>query len=716
MSEQISFSGATTFTSSTSGNFISTGVDLSSYITNSANVNPNGAISPAAGSGRPLLLSNLTLGFASGTNSAGAGTFVAVRNSSTNPDRMSYGSDDYYESSSISDLDDSIDRTMSLPCFWTDVLYVGFKKSDSSLTRITAASASTNVVYSYSSSATDGTLASGYAQTSTLTLDEVPGAVSSLSVSGGSSGTLSASWSAPSDNGGSAITGYRVSYSSGGSYTHVNTASTSWSASVPDGTYTVRVAALNGVTDRFNSVYSWTGDTYMTGAASTGSGTVTSTITITFDFQGGSGSPSSKTINVGDAIGTLPSPTQGTYNFVGWYTTVGPTGGSSVSTATTFSSNTTIYARWESTVSFNANGGTSVSAAYVPKGNTLDVTTSSFNSARSGFSFLGWYATTTGGTRYTSFIPTGSITIYANWQGTVTYDEQGGTAVSDVNFVLGNSVSLPSSTRTGYSLSGWYTASSGGSSVGTAGQSYTPSSTLTLYARWAALPVGWSDATLTLTARKGSAYSSTVAANYVNSWNDGILPSKGLSFTQGTSTTGSSTSTLSGTPNDYGDLTFTLTPYNADGVAGDAYTYTISIADVALSWSDQVLASSVATESVSYTDGVSVTSGPTTTYSEKVANSLPPGLSLNSSTGAITGTPTTAGSYDFVIVATNGTGETIETSTLTITVEAAGGYVKVWNGSTWANGIVYVRQSGAWTEATAKVRNSSSGWTDSFSS
>ena len=483
----------------------------------------------------------------------------------------------------------------------------------------------------------------------------------------------------------------------------------------------------------FNGWYTAaSGGTYRGGAGSSYTVTATdtlyaqwsvATITITFDFQGGSGSPSSKTINVGDAIGTLPSPTQGTYNFVGWYTTVGPTGGSSVNTSTTFSSATTIYARWESTVSFNANGGTSVSAVYVPKGNTLDVTTSSFNSARSGFSFLGWYATTTGGTKYTSFIPTGSITLYANWQGTVTYDEQGGTTVPDVTFVLGNSVSLPSPTRAGYSLSGWYTAASGGSSVGTAGQSYTPSSSLTLYARWAALSVSWSNATLDGTARKNSSFASTsndnsVAVNYANSWTVSWSPSapSGLTFNQGTSTTGSSTSTLTGTPTVYGTYTLSITPVNADGISGATYSYDIEIADVALAWSDQVLASSIATESVSYTDGVSVVSGPTTTYSEKVANSLPPGLSINSSTGAITGTPTTAGSYDFVIVATNGTGETIETSTLTITVEAAGGYVKVWNGTTWANGIVYVRQSGQWVEGTAKVRNASSGWTDSFSS
>ena len=68
-----------------------------------------------------------------------------------------------------------------------------------------------------------------------------------------------------------------------------------------------------------------------------------------------------------------------------------------------------------------------------------------------------------------------------------------------------------------------------------------------------------------------------------------------------------------------------------------------------------------------------------------------------------------------MIRATNGSSETLDTSTLTITVESAGGYVKVWNGSSWANGTAYVRQSGTWVEGTVKLRGASS-WGDSFSS
>ena len=361
------------------------------------------------------------------------------------------------------------------------------------------------------------------------------------------------------------------------------------------------------------------------------------TITITFDFQGGSGSPSSKTINPGDAIGTLPSASLGTYNFVGWYYGVNGSGGQ-VSQFTTFNSNDTLYAYYESTVVFNANGGTGGTTIYVPKGNSV------------------------------------------------------------------NPASYSAGTRSGYTFSSWSPYNS----------TFTPAGYTTLTAQWVALSVSWTDNSLTLTARKGAFYSDTVSASYVSYWNDGALPTGGLSFTQGTNTSGNSTSTVAGTPTNYGNISFTLTPYNVDGVSGTAYSYTIAIADVALSWSDQILTSSTAIQNVSYTDGVSVTAGPTTTYSVQ-SGSLPTGVTLNTSTGVISGTPTVAGTYSFVIRATNGTGETLDTNTLSITVEAAGGYVKVWNGTAWADGTAYVRQSGTWVEGTVKLRGASS-WGDSFSS
>jgi len=53
-----------------------------------------------------------------------------------------------------------------------------------------------------------------------------------------------------------------------------------------------------------------------------------------------------------------------------------------------------------------------------------------------------------------------------------------------------------------------------------------------------------------------------------------------------------------------------------------------------------------------YTSGVTTTASPTATYT--VTGSLPAGLTLNPTTGAITGTPTTPGTFTFTVVASNG--------------------------------------------------------------
>ena len=48
------------------------------------------------------------------------------------------------------------------------------------------------------------------------------------------------------------------------------------------------------------------------------------------------------------------------------------------------------------------------------------------------------------------------------------------------------SVTLPTPVRPGYTFNGWYTAASGGTKIGNAGASYTPSKNITLYAQWSA--------------------------------------------------------------------------------------------------------------------------------------------------------------------------------------------------------------------------------------
>ena len=80
-------------------------------------------------------------------------------------------------------------------------------------------------------------------------------------------------------------------------------------------------------------------------------------ITITFDAvtNGGSTSETSRSINYGYAIGTLPTATRQYYKFSGWFTA--PTGGTKVIASTTFTAATTLYAQFVIDASVKAKVG-----------------------------------------------------------------------------------------------------------------------------------------------------------------------------------------------------------------------------------------------------------------------------------------------------------------------------------------------------------------------
>lgn len=70
---------------------------------------------------------------------------------------------------------------------------------------------------------------------------------------------------------------------------------------------------------------------------------------------------------------------------------------------------------------------------------------------------------------------------------TVSFDANGGSAISSQTITHGTSLTLPAApTFTGNSFNGWYSAATGGTLIGAANASYTPSSSVTLYAHWTA--------------------------------------------------------------------------------------------------------------------------------------------------------------------------------------------------------------------------------------
>jgi hypothetical protein len=109
---------------------------------------------------------------------------------------------------------------------------------------------------------------------------------------------------------------------------------------------------------------------------------------------------------------------------------------------------------------------------------------------------------------------------------------------------------------------------------------------------------------------------------------------------------------------------------------------------------------------------------PTWTYAV-ASGSLPTGLSLNTGTGAITGTPTTAGTYNFTISLSNQdydatyyTSGRVTTATQTIIIGSgiATG-PQIYNGTSFVRSTAKVWNGSAWVAATTKVYDGST-WKD----
>jgi uncharacterized repeat protein (TIGR02543 family) len=240
--------------------------------------------------------------------------------------------------------------------------------------------------------------------------------------------------------------------------------------------------------------------------------------TVTFNANGGT-AVSAKSIACNASIGTLPTTTRSGYTFNGWYTAA--TGGTKIATTTKVTKAVTYYAQWTAntyTVSFNANGGTAVSAksiAYNTALGTLPTTT------RTGYTFNGWYTAATGGTKIaTTTKVTKAVTYYAQWTAnkyTVYFNANGGTAVSAKSIAYNTALgTLPTTTRTGYTFNGWYTAATGGTKIATTTK---VTKAVTYYAQWTAKKF-----TVTYNANGGKIGTATTAAKTVTYAAKYVLP------------------------------------------------------------------------------------------------------------------------------------------------------------------------------------------------
>ncbi|MBQ7252168.1 MAG: InlB B-repeat-containing protein [Kiritimatiellae bacterium] len=163
------------------------------------------------------------------------------------------------------------------------------------------------------------------------------------------------------------------------------------------------------------------------------------------------------------------------------------------------------------TLRLDANGGSGVPATravpYAQAAGKLPVP------KRAGCRFLGWFTAKSGGKQIAATTKFSSDrTVYAHWQAlrTVAFDPNGGKCATKSKLVAKGAAigTLPSATRSGCRLLGWYTAKKGGNKVS---EKTKIDKNRTLYAHWQAVRTvtfdanGGTCATKTRTVAKGAA-------------------------------------------------------------------------------------------------------------------------------------------------------------------------------------------------------------------
>ena len=235
------------------------------------------------------------------------------------------------------------------------------------------------------------------------------------------------------------------------------------------------------------------------------------TLKLSYDANGGTGAPSAQSSS-GTATGT-PSATftisstkpSRSSASAGSYTVTWNANGGSVSTPSSTANRTTSYtfSKWNTAqggggTNYNPSGSITITAnttLYAQWSSSTSTASVTFPTpTRTGYTFNGWYTAASGGSyvgKTGNYTPTGTVTLYAQWsiiQYTIYYkkgDYGTGTDTSATKN-YGTDITLKGAifTRTGYTQTGWSTASNGSTKNYNLSATYSTNSGTTLYPYW----------------------------------------------------------------------------------------------------------------------------------------------------------------------------------------------------------------------------------------
>ena len=157
----------------------------------------------------------------------------------------------------------------------------------------------------------------------------------------------------------------------------------------------------------------------------------------------------------------------------------------------------------------------------------------------------------------------------------------------------------------------------------------------------------------------------TAATGFTVSSTGGDIASFAISATPPGMSFNTSTGALTGTPNTVAGATaYTITATNASGSATQTFTLTVAIVAPAFTISSASETKASGSAITGYT--ISLTGGAIASYA--ISPAAPAGLTFNTTTGLLSGTPTTvAAATAYTITATNASGSATQTFTLTVT-------------------------------------------------